>query len=303
MTLFLIGLGLGDEQDISVRGLETVRACDHVFLDGYTSLLRTDLTRLERLYGKKVQIADRDLVEEHAERILEPAKLGKVAFLVVGDVFGATTHHDLVLRARRNEIDCRFVYNASILTAVGVCGLQLYRFGETVSLTFWTPTWKPTSWYGKLAANRRRGLHTLFLLDIRVHEPSEEGLARGRKIFEPPRYMTVANAAQQLLQLWHERERVHQQFSGDAAPDIDEWPLVYDPDTVCIGIARVGQEDELVATGALRVLASADFGPPLHSLVMPGEMHEIEEEYVGLLESASNLNTKTEYMEHAKEQS
>jgi diphthine synthase len=290
MTLFFIGLGLGDDQDISLRGLETVRACEHVFLDGYTSLLRTDLIRLERVYGKKVQVADRELVEERAESILDPAKTDKVAFLVVGDIFGATTHHDLVLRARKSGVECRFIYNASILTAVGVCGLQLYRFGETVSLTFWTPTWRPTSWYDKLAANRKRGLHTLFLLDIRVREPSEESLARGRKVFEPPRYMTVADAAQQLLVLWNERAQRH----GVPNQEVDahhEWPLVYDPDTVCIGIARVGQEDELLATGSLQVLARADFGPPLHSLVMPGEMHAIEKEFLQLLPSAVHLNT------------
>ena len=42
----------------------------------------------------------------------------------------ATTHTDLQLRARSLGIEVRVVHNASILTAVGVCGLQLYRYGE-----------------------------------------------------------------------------------------------------------------------------------------------------------------------------
>lgn len=37
-------------------------------------------------YGKEIVIADREMVESEAERILEPAKEGNVAFLVVGDV-------------------------------------------------------------------------------------------------------------------------------------------------------------------------------------------------------------------------
>merc|ERR1712058_211895 len=70
------------------------------------------------------------------------------------------------------------VHNASIMNAVGCCGLQLYNFGETVSIPFWTDSWKPDSFYQKIAENRRRGLHTLCLLDIKVKEISDENLAR-----------------------------------------------------------------------------------------------------------------------------
>ena len=46
---------------------------------------------------------------------------------------------------------------------------------------FFTDTWRPRSFYPRIAANRRSGLHTLCLLDIKVREPSLESLARGRK--------------------------------------------------------------------------------------------------------------------------
>ncbi len=42
----------------------------------------------------------------------------------------ATTHTDLELRARALGIPVKVIHNASIMNAVGVCGLQLYRFGE-----------------------------------------------------------------------------------------------------------------------------------------------------------------------------
>lgn len=45
-------------------------------------------------------------------------------FLVVGDPFGATTHTDLVLRAREQGIPHRVVHNASIMNAIGCTGLQ-----------------------------------------------------------------------------------------------------------------------------------------------------------------------------------
>lgn len=47
----------------------------------------------------------------------------------------ATTHSDLQLRAKALEIPVKIIHNASIMNAVGACGLQLYRFGE-VNLRF-----------------------------------------------------------------------------------------------------------------------------------------------------------------------
>ncbi len=40
--LYLIGLGLSDERDITVRGLEVVRKCSRVYLEAYTSILLVD---------------------------------------------------------------------------------------------------------------------------------------------------------------------------------------------------------------------------------------------------------------------
>jgi diphthine synthase len=90
----------------------------------------------------------------------------------------ATTHTDIILRARALKIPVRVVHNASIMNAVGACGLQLYNFGQTVSLVFFTGTWKPDSFYDKIKENADLGIHTLVLLDIKVKEQSEENLAR-----------------------------------------------------------------------------------------------------------------------------
>ena len=92
--------------------------------------------------------------------------------------FSATTHTDILLRARALKIPTRVIHNASIMNAVGACGLQLYNFGQTVSLVFFTDTWKPDSFYDRVKENVDLGLHTLVLLDIKVKEQSEENLAR-----------------------------------------------------------------------------------------------------------------------------
>jgi diphthine synthase len=40
--LYLIGLGLSDETDITVKGLEIVKKCSRVYLEAYTSILLVD---------------------------------------------------------------------------------------------------------------------------------------------------------------------------------------------------------------------------------------------------------------------
>lgn len=70
MVLYLIGLGLGSETDITVRGLELVRRCHAVFLEAYTSVLGVDKAVLEAYYGQKITEADRDTVEQQADLIL-----------------------------------------------------------------------------------------------------------------------------------------------------------------------------------------------------------------------------------------
>lgn len=87
-----------------------------------------------------------------------------VALLVVGDPFGATTHTDLIIRAKEKNIKFQVVHNASIMNAVGCCGLQLYSFGETISIPYWDDTWQPDSFYDKIASNVKNGFHTLCLL-------------------------------------------------------------------------------------------------------------------------------------------
>ena len=50
MTLYFIGLGLGDEKDITVKGLEAVRRCKEVYLENYTSIMEVDWDVLSAFY-------------------------------------------------------------------------------------------------------------------------------------------------------------------------------------------------------------------------------------------------------------
>lgn len=182
---YIIGLGLGDAKDVSVKGLEIIKMCDRVYLEAYTSILTCGQQALvgyvaihmlvnmffmngsnpqEAFYERPIILADRDLVEQGADDILAGAIDGNVALLVVGDPFGATTHTDFLIRAREQKIPFQVVHNASIMNAIGCCGLQLYRFGETISIPYWTDSWQPDSFYDKIKTNVECGFHTLALL-------------------------------------------------------------------------------------------------------------------------------------------
>lgn len=118
----------------------------------------------EEFYGRPLLIADRELVESGAHEILKNAQNVDVALLVVGDPFGATTHTDLIIRAKEEGIKFQVIHNASIMNAIGCCGLQLYSFGETISIPYWSDTWQPDSFYDKIKINVSNGFHTLCLL-------------------------------------------------------------------------------------------------------------------------------------------
>lgn len=150
------------------------------------------------------------------------------------------------------------------MSGIGCTGLQLYNFGQTVSMVFFTENWKPASYYDRVKENVQLGLHTLVLVDIKVKEPSMESLARGRIVYEPPRYMTVAQCASQMLETEEERKEG-----------------VCGPDALAVGAARVGALDQKLVAGTLKELAEVDMGPPLHSLVLLGrKTHDLEKDYI-----------------------
>lgn len=154
------------------------------------------------------------------------------------------------------------------MNAIGCCGLQLYHFGETVSIPFWTDSWKPDSFYDKIKANREHGLHTLCLLDIKVKEPTMESLMKKKREYMPPRFMTVSEAADQLLQIIENKSE-------------EGVKLAYDENTMLVGLSRVGSDSQRIVACSLKEMKDYDLGPPLHSLILPSNnMHELEKEYL-----------------------
>lgn len=44
--LFIVGLGLGDEKDVTIKGKEAIDSCSKIFLEAYTSVLSVGKERL-----------------------------------------------------------------------------------------------------------------------------------------------------------------------------------------------------------------------------------------------------------------
>ena len=244
MTLYMIGIGLWDEKDITVKGVEAIKKCSKVFLENYTSKPGVSIDKLEKFHGKKIILADRTMVEKHNYEILEPAKQECVSFLVIGDVFSATTHTDLYLTAIKEGINVIVINNASILNVVGIVGLELYKYGKTTSIPFHNKDVEAP--YDVIKQNKNNKLHTLLLLDIDA---------------EHNKHMTIREAIEYLLRVENKRRE-----------------KVFTKTTTCVGVARLGSEKPKIISGTAEQLLKADFGEPLHSLIVPGELHFVEED-------------------------
>ena len=243
--LLFVGLGLSGVQDMSIRALNVLKESDVVFGEFYTSkLIDSTMEELERLIGKRIKVLERADVEE-GDAVIEAARKGRVAFVTAGDAMAATTHVDMRLRAMDEGISTKLVHGVSIFTAcASALGLQPYKFGRTITLPFPETGFLPSSPYENILENRKRGLHSLVLLDIKEQEN---------------RYMSAAEGTQWLL---------------DAEKRLGKGLI--SPTTVVCACARVGSASEELKAGHAEVIARQDMGPPLHTLVIPGKLHFME---------------------------
>lgn len=250
--LTFIGLGLYDEKDISLKGIEEIKNCDKVYAEFYTAILAgADIKKIEKTIGKKIEVLSREETEK-GDKILKDAKDKDVVFLTCGDPMTATTHIDLRLRAIKKEIKTRVIHGSSISTAVpGLLGLQNYKFGRTTTLAYPEKDYFPTSPYDIIKDNKKMGLHTLVLLDIQA---------------DKNRFMTANEGMKLLL-------KMEENLKGN----------IFKKDSIVCVVARAGSSKPITIAGAVEDLMDKDFGPPLHTLVIPGKLHFMEIEALQLL--------------------
>lgn len=246
--LIFIGLGPYDGKDISLRGLEALKSADQIFVELYTATMAEGFIEyLESFTDKKIEILTRNQVETGDEILAGASKGANVAFLVPGDPLTATTHIDLLLRAKSLNIASDVIHGPSVATIIpGLLGLQFYKFGRTTTLAYPEGEYFPESPYDVVVENKKLGLHTLVLLDIHAEEE---------------RYMTANEGIDILLRISAKRD-----------------DKMYTSETLTCVVARAGAKTPIVAANEAGELLKMDFGAPMHSIVILGNLHFKESE-------------------------
>ena len=275
--LHLVGTGAGSPLNMTIGGKEIASSCDYRFLEGYTSLLgENGENKLEKLVGI-FEIIRRPEVE-NPERILELAKSNSVALLVVGDPMQATTHVDLLLRCKDEGIHTSVHHAVSAIDLVCAgLGLQSYRFGRQVSLTFPHANHLPTSPLEFIAENRFLGLHTLVLLDL---DPTGMGV-------EQPQPMTPLQAFEvmcKMVERLREDPPPHLELENiSSSRDLSRLKAVNlmlngkIEDMHAVICSNLGSTNAQIKSGSLsRIAESCVSG--IHSIVITGELIGMEKD-------------------------
>lgn len=250
--LSFIGLGLYDERSITLRGRDALQAADSAFAEFYTSqLVGTTIDRLEDTHDTTIEVRDRVGVEQEPEPILAAAEEGHAAFLTAGDTMISTTHVDLRMRAHEQGIETQVVHGTTAQTAASsLTGLQNYRFGKATTLPF-------EETHGGVPAS---------VVETIDHNREEN--------LHTLVYLDIDGE--------HERYMHGSTAAGLLAPELD--------DPVGVVVGQAGSEEPTVRADRLSTLAAESFGPPLHLLAIPGELHPLEADALvelgGLPESA-----------------
>lgn len=242
--IFLIGLGVHDAKDMSIKGLEAAKKCDKLYLESYTSVFSEgEAEEIEKLVGK-VKILKREEIEG-SEFLIEEGKEKNIGLLVRGDPMCATTHIELFLRAKKAGVQVKIMHSSSIFSAIASTGLQIYKFGKTVSLPQ-PEKYFPTSPYEGIEQNLKNGLHTLILLDVKE------------------KYMHAKEALEILLKL---EEKIKKKIISK---------------DMKVLVARLGGKDQLIKYGEIEELINSNLGKPPHVIIIPGKLHFMEEEALEL---------------------
>ena len=239
--MYIVGLG-HTLKDLSLNSLDALKKSKEVYLESYTSLSNFKIEELETLIGKKVQILNRKGIEEEKLFLKD-----NTALLVYGDPLSATTHLEILQEAENKNIKLEIIHAPSIMTTIAETGLQLYKFGKTASIPFWTENHKPESFFDYLEQNQSIDAHTLCLLDL---DPENE------------KFLSISDAISRILEISKSRKS-----------NISE-------KTKFIGCARLGMKDAVIKYGNQEELSKINFGKAPFCLILPGKLNFMEEKII-----------------------
>jgi diphthine synthase len=163
--LYIIGLGL-NERGITLEGLEKIKKCNKIYLESYTVDFPYEIKKLEELINRKIITLKREEVE--GDFLIKESKNCDISLLVYGSPLFATTHMSLINESKKQKVDVKIIYSASVFDAIAETGLQLYKFGKITSIPKWKENYEPCSFIDIIKENMSIKAHSLVLSDINL---------------------------------------------------------------------------------------------------------------------------------------
>lgn len=249
--LILVGLGLFDENDLTLRGLDAAKKADKVYIELYTGKWGGSIENLSKIIGKEIHELSRNDFEENSSKIIDEAKNKSVVIFVQGDPLIFTTHSSLLVEAKRQGIGTKIIHNASIISAIAETGLHIQKFGSSVTVPFPEKTKGklPQSVYDAIKNNKEYNLHTLCLLDV---------------IREENRYLKIGEALNILLKLEAQNGK----------------EIITNGSKI---VAFSATNSSKIVYGKVQDLINETFDTP-SVIIIPGKLYFTEKEYLELYE-------------------
>lgn len=240
---YLIGIGLKPKH-LTLEALETIKECEKVYLEEYTSSYSEGISeQLKEITGKEITSASRKHVEEEFAAVLEESLNKKICLCIYGNPFNATTHVQLLLDAKKMGVKAKAIAGISVFEYMAFTGLERYKFGRTTSIVFHEEDYEPESFYDAIIGNKKLGLHTLCLFDIK----KEDG-----------KMMGIGHAISTL-------ERIEEKRENNVLSE-----------SIVVGVAGAGSDAQQVKAGTMDQLRSFNFSSYPQSLIVCGKLSEKE---------------------------
>ncbi len=242
MTLYFVGLGLSSGH-LTLEAIDAINEADKIIIDTYTSIVYGFTPELIASINPRAELVlarRKDLEGRSIKDIVDEAKRKNIVILVPGDPFIATTHDAIRIEALERGVTVKTIHGVSIYSvAASSTGLQIYRFGKTVTLVY-PEAFKPYSTIKTIYENLARNLHTLVLLDLRLEENKA---------------MRIAEAVDILLEL-------------------DDKGIL--SKIIAVGLSRAGTAEQVIHADLLSGLKKYDYPGPPECIIIVATPHPVE---------------------------
>jgi diphthine synthase len=266
--LYIIGIGISEYDSLSTNSIEIIRNCDVIYLERFTGFisdefydkLKVEVSKsigtLSSPENHELKFVKRWFIEDGRE-ILQKARTLDVCILVYGDPLVATTYGELIVRAKKQDINVRAIHSSSgILSLIGESGLQPYKFGKMV--TMMDDPMSSITVYNTIYDNMCNGLHTLILTEYNNDDGKTDFNSSSNPFFLSPK---------RVIELLLEREK-------------DMKSINFSSNTYGLVACKIGGKNSIIIAGKFESLLRLDYQGGPNSVIIPAGLHFTEEDSI-----------------------